>query len=167
MYLYREIQSPRSRSAGRACETCTGTEGFVFTLYRYTNSQYPVYYLVEIKQRSLQLHTVFSHFFVFIFCFLSLSNVNENTKSTSNTFQIPTNSKVTVVKTEKKFFRRHSHKVFILHFGCSGYIHNMFCLFCLCFTNQSVWLYTEARELPREILLSQSKARICLYCHNS
>ena len=29
-YLYREIQSPRSHSAGRACETCAWTEGFVF-----------------------------------------------------------------------------------------------------------------------------------------
>ena len=43
--LYGEIQSPRLIVPVEACETGALTEGFVFPPCRFTNSQYPVYYL--------------------------------------------------------------------------------------------------------------------------
>ena len=48
VYLYGEMQSPRSIVPVKACETGALTEGFVFHPCSYTNSQYPVYYLAEI-----------------------------------------------------------------------------------------------------------------------
>ena len=51
VYLYGQIQSPRSIVPVEACETGALTEGFVFHPCSYTNSQYPVYYLAEILKK--------------------------------------------------------------------------------------------------------------------